>query len=118
MLHEGTVDAEVFVAFLRRLMLGAKQPIILVLDGHPIHKAKKVKKYVEKQAGRLKLVYLPQLNPDEQVWGYVKTRVAKKMPQNKAQLETYLRAVLKRLQKLPDIVCSFFRHPDCQYAIM
>jgi transposase len=122
MLHEGSVNAEVFLEFLQRLMRSAKQPIILVLDGHPIHKATKVKKYVEKQAGRLKLVYLPpyspQLNPDEQVWGYVKTRVAKKLPQNKAQLETYLRAVLKRLQKLPDIVRSFFRHPDCQYATM
>jgi transposase len=122
MVHEGSVTADVFVEFLQRLMLGAKQPVILVVDGHPVHKAAKVKRYVEQQERRLKLVYLPpyspHLNPDEQVWGYVKTRAAKKLPQNKVQLETFLRAVLKRLQKLPEVVRSFFRHPDCQYAIM
>jgi transposase len=61
MLHEGTVTAVVFRDFLKRLMLGAKQPIVLVVDGHPIHKAKLVKTYVEQQQGKLKLVYLPPL---------------------------------------------------------
>ncbi len=75
MVQEGTVTTVVFREFLKRLMVGAKQPIFLVVDGHPIHKAKLVKDYVEQQQGRLKLVYLPpyspQLNPDEQVSGSV-----------------------------------------------
>ncbi|WP_371929660.1 transposase [Methylomonas rosea] len=33
--------------------------IILVLDGHPVHKAGLVKAFFAQQQGRLKLVYLP-----------------------------------------------------------
>jgi transposase len=121
MLHQGTVTATVFRTFLQRLMAGAKQPVFLVVDGHPIHKAKLVKTYVEQQQGKLKLIllppYSPQLNPDEQVWGYLKTRVAKQLPQNQDDLKTRVLAVLRRIQKLPRLVQSFFRHPDCQYAL-
>jgi hypothetical protein len=47
MVQEGNVTADVFVEFLKRLLRGAEQPIILVVDGHPIHKAKIVKTFVE-----------------------------------------------------------------------
>ena len=121
MIQEGTVTAQVFRDFLKRLMVGAKQPIILVVDGHPIHKSKLVKTFVEEQNGKLKLVvlppYSPQLNPDEQVWGWVKPRVIKQLPQNMAELKRLVMSSLRRLQKLPDVVRSFFRHPDCQYAL-
>lgn len=121
MLHEGSVTAKVFREFLRRLMRGAEQPVILVVDGHPIHKAKLVKKYVEQQEGQLKLVllppYSPQLRPDEQVWGHVKPRVVKQLPQNKAELRQLVIGALRHLQKLPEKVKSFFRHPECRYAL-
>jgi transposase len=101
-------------------MAGAKQPIFLVVDGHPTHKAKRVREYVEQQQGKLKLVYLPpyspQLNPDEQVWGYVKSRVAKQLPENQAELKQLLVSALRRLQKLPRVVAGFFLHPECRYA--
>ena len=42
MVHDGTVTASVFREFLGRLVIGAQKPIFLVLDGHPIHKAKLV----------------------------------------------------------------------------
>ncbi len=119
MVQEGNVTAEVFVEFLKRLLRGAEQPIILAVDGHPIHKAKAVKTFVEQQ-GRLKLAFLPpyapQLNPDEQIWGYIKPRVAKKMPENKIELKKRVQSAMHRLQKLPGVVKSFFRHPECQYA--
>ena len=78
MLHDGSVNAEVFREFLKRLMVGATTPVFLIVDGHPIHKAKLIKKFVEAQDGKLKLFYLPpyspQLNPDEQVWAHVKRK--------------------------------------------
>lgn len=120
MVREGSVTAQVFVEFLKRLMVGAKQPIYVVVDGHPIHRAKRVSDYVTAQGDRLKLVFLPpyapQLNPDEQVWGRIKGRVAKQLPQNKQELKRRVMSALRRLQKLPHVVRSFFQHPDCQYA--
>ena len=69
MLHEGSVNASVFLEFLKRLMIGAKKPVFLVVDGHPIHKAKPVKEYIESLKGMLKRFFLPpyspHLNPDE-----------------------------------------------------
>jgi transposase len=80
------VTAQVFVEFHKRLMVGAKRPIYLVVDGHPIHKTKIVSDYVKEQGDQLKLVFLPpyspELNPDEQVWGRIKDRVSKQLPQN------------------------------------
>jgi len=70
------VTAPTFKEFLTRLMIGASKPIFVIVDGHPIHKSKLVKDYVESLDGMLKLFYLPpyspQLNPDEQVWAHVK----------------------------------------------
>ena len=37
MIHEGTVDSEVFITFLKRLLIGSEQPVFLIVDGHPIH---------------------------------------------------------------------------------
>ncbi len=121
MIHDGTVDASVFKEFLRRLMVGAERPIYLIVDGHPIHKSKLVRDYVESLQGKLMLFFLPpyspELNPDEQVWGNIKSRVGRKVIQNKEQMRALLTAALRRLQRNPDIVQGFFFHPECRYAL-
>jgi len=38
------------------------------------------------------------------------------MPENKIELKKLVQSAMHRLQKLPDVVKSFFRHPECQYA--
>ena len=121
MIHEGRATAVVFREFLRRLMHDAKKPIFLVVDGHSIHKAKLVQEFVEEQQGRLKLFFLPpyspDLNPDEQVWGNVKARVAKRAVRTKDDLQMKIQEALERLRELPEIVVGFFHHPDCQYIL-
>lgn len=121
MIHEGRANAEVFLEFLQRLMHDAKGPIFLVLDGHSIHKARIVTDYVSEQNGRLKLFFLPayspHLNPDEQVWGNVKSRVARRAVIDKTDLRIKLTAALERLRELPHLIAGFFRHPDCAYIL-
>jgi transposase len=62
----------VFIDFLKRLIFKQEKSVFLIVDGHPVHKSKKVKAYVESTGGRLRLCYLPgyspELNPDETVW--------------------------------------------------
>ena len=122
MLHEGTVTAAVFKRFLQRLLVGAKRPIFLIVDGHPTHKAKLVKSFVESTDGQLKLFFLPpyspHLNPDETVWAHVKREVAKSGVEDNDQLKRLALAALRRIQKLPALVRSFFQQPECQYAAM
>ncbi|MFC3376190.1 IS630 family transposase [Rugamonas sp. CCM 8940] len=120
MIHEGTVDAAVFKEFLKRLMVGATKPVFVVVDGHSIHKAKLVKQYVDSLDGALKLFYLPpyspHLNPDEQVWAHVKRQVSKQFVQDKDGMKKLALGALRRIQKLPAMVKSFFQQQECSYA--
>ena len=59
MVVKGGVGADVFMGFLRRLMHGQGRPACLIVDGHPSHRAKAAKEYVDSLAGRLKLFFLP-----------------------------------------------------------
>ena len=122
MLHEGTVTAAVFKRFLQRLLIGAKRPIFLIVDGHPTHKAKLVKSFVESTNAQLKLFFLPpyspHVNPDETVWAHVKREVAKSGVEDQGQLKRLALAALRRIQKLPTLVRSFFQQPECQYAAL
>jgi len=120
MIHQGSVTAKVFREFLKRLMVGATKPVFLIVDGHPIHKAKLVKKYVESLDGMLKLFFLPpyspQLNPDETVWAHVKREIGKKTVGSLEEMRAHAISALRRLQKMPNLVKSFFDQPECQYA--
>ena len=120
MVHQGTVNARVFRDFLKRLLAGAERPIFVIVDGHPAHKAKLVKEFVESTNGMLKLFFLPpyspHLNPDEQVWAHVKREAGRRAIQDVSHMERIARSALRRLQKLPKLVQSFFRQPECQYA--
>jgi len=120
MLHEGRVNSAVFVRFLTQLMVARSRPVILVVDGHSIHKSKEVQAFVASTHGNLELAYLPpyspQLNPDELVWKNVKERVSKMLPTDKFDLREKITEAMRRLADAAHIVAGFFRHPDCRYA--
>jgi transposase len=120
MLHDGSVNTKVFREFLKRLMAGATTPVFFIGDGHPIYKAKLIKKLVEAQDRKLKLFYLPpyspHLNLDEQVWAHVKRNVVRQLVQSKDEMKRLALGALRRIQKLPELLKSFFRQPEYQYA--
>lgn len=120
MLHDGTVNAAVFIEFCKRLLNDAPGPVFLVVDGHPSHRAKAVTTFVTSTDGRLRLFFLPgyspQLNPDEWVWKNVKhDRIGKTGVTSKDDLKTKATGALRRLQKLPALVRGFFRDPNLTY---
>jgi len=122
MVNQGTVTADVLCDFLKRLMHNAQQPIFLIWDGHPTHKSKKVHECIESFEGKLEVYFLPsyspELNPTEQVWRSVKNHgVGRKSVFGPDQLKSAVISSLRRLQKIPKIVLSFFKHPDCKYAL-
>jgi transposase len=77
MVVEGGVKSDVFMKFLKRLMVGAKRKIFLIVDNGSAHKSKKTKAFLESQKKKIELFYLPpyspELNPDELVWNHLKT---------------------------------------------
>jgi len=117
---EGTMNTDAFIGFLKALVQDAETPVFLILDNHPVHHARRVREYVESLNGKLKLFFLPpyspELNPDESVWGYIKYHhVGKKIVNSKEQLRDIVFRQLRRLQKLPHLLISFFGHPDLAY---
>jgi len=121
MVVEGTVGADQFIEFIKRLVHGTKRKIFLIVDGHPTHKAKKVKSFVESLNGQVSLHllpgYSPELNPDEWVWRNLKSGVMGKL-QHLTKQSMKMEAVshLRRLQKQPDVVRSFFHSETTRYA--
>ena len=120
MLHDGTVNAAVFIEFCKRLLNDATGPVFLVVDGHPSHRAKAVTTFATSTDGRLRLFFLPgcspQLNPDEWVWKNVKhDRIGKTGVTSKDDLKSKATGALRRLQKLPALVHGFFRDPNLAY---
>jgi hypothetical protein len=60
----GGVNAEVFIAFIKRLLVSATKPIFLIVDRGPAHRAKKTKAFVATLGGKLLLFFLPSYSPD------------------------------------------------------
>jgi transposase len=121
MVTKEKVGADTFMEFLKRLIHNAEKPIFLIVDGHPAHKAKKVKAFVESVKDQLRLFllppYSPELNPDELVWNNLKNQcIGHKIIESKPQMKRAVISHMRRIQKLPDLICSFFQSPTTRYA--
>lgn len=118
----GRLNADKFIDFLKRLIYNADNPIYLIIDSHPTHKAVKVRRFVESTEGKLRLFYLPpyspELNPDELVWGHVKNhRIGKKLIKGPVDLKRKVIASLRSLQRCPSKIIGFFKEPHVIYAL-
>jgi len=117
---DGSLNGPVCIDFCRRLLHDISGPVFLVLDGHPVHRSKAVKAFAASTNGQLRLFYLPgyapELNPDEWVWKHVKhDRIGRAGVTGPEDLKAKALAALHRLQKLPEVVRSFFQDPNLRY---
>lgn len=122
MLTSAKVDAAVFVEFLGRLIHNAAAPVFLIVDGHPVHRSRKVAAFVRQTEGRLQLFFLPpyapELNPDEQVWNYVKNHgIGRTLLRQANDLKRAVLSRLQSLQRLPWTIKMFFLTKHTDYAI-
>jgi transposase len=115
------MTAKVFLEFVRRLLHDEPGPVFLIVDGHPVHRSKTVREFIDRTDGRLRLFllppYSPELNPDEWVWKNVKhDRIGKAGITSAEDLRKKAERALRRLQRLPGLVMAFFSDPHIQYA--
>lgn len=121
MVVDGTIKAKEFIAFLSRLTVGVKHKVFLIVDGHPVHRSKRVKEYVASTGGKLGLFYLPgyspELNPDEFVWNELKNQVVgRKFISAKDKLKSVVIGGMRSLQKNPVKIKSYFQAKHTKYA--
>jgi transposase len=123
MIYEETLNAALFLKFLKRLIAGARRKIFLIVDNLKVHKAKIVQAWLEKEdiKQRIEIFYLPSyapdLNPDELLNNDLKQQLNNQpRPNDKIQLVRTVRIVLRSIQKQPQRVIRYFRHPAIRYA--
>ena len=123
MATEKSVNSSVFIEFLKRLIANAKRPVFLILDNSSVHRSNEVRQYVQSTEGRLKIFFLPpyapELNPDEHVWNYLKNhKIGRQTTANAWDLYKRVTKVMRSLQRFPEKIKSFFKHPWTKYTLM
>jgi len=121
MIYAGALTAKLFLEFLRRLVKGAARKPFVIVDNLRPHRARIVQEWLAENAGRIEVFYLPsyapERNPDEYVNNDVKQAMARRAtPMDKAAMKTQLASHMRRLQRRPNKVRSFFQAPDVRYA--
>jgi transposase len=121
MVFKERFTADVMIRFLRRLVRQLDRKVLLILDGHPVHKSKKVKAWVAEHADRIELFllpgYAPELNPDELLNQDVKSNaVGRRRPKDQKDLLASVSGYLRSTQRQPDVVRSYFEEEHVRYA--
>ncbi len=115
------VNATVLIAFLKRLIAGAKHEIFLIVDLGPARIAKKTPTFGDSLKGKLQLFYLPPNAPDRNpgalVWKYLEADTAGRMTvTGRTGFQRKVRSSMRQLQNGPGKIISFFQKPSLKYA--
>jgi transposase len=117
----GRFTAPVFLAFLARLLRSTTGVVFLVLDGHPVHRSRRVRDWVAAQGGQLRLFFLPpycpELNPTEYLNHAVKDTVPRvRRARDKGELAGQVRTFLRVVQRHRHLARRFFKAEPVRYA--
>jgi transposase len=121
MVVKGRVKAAQFIQFIKRLLHGVPQRVFLIVDGHPVHKAKMVSRFIETVKDRFQIFllppYSPELNPDERVWNDLKNNtIGHQVITNPQQLHRAVISHLRFIQKSPQRIRSYYHCETTKYA--
>lgn len=102
-IHPGqTIATKELIEFLYQVKAQIEGEIIIIWDNFNTHRSKRVKKF-EKRWDRMEMIYLPpyspDMNPDEGVWNWSKTKdLINSCPKTFDVLVKNVRSSLRRLQ--------------------
>lgn len=116
---ETSIDAPATIAFLRDLGRELRAPIMLVWDNLGMHRSKALKTFWNSSPQlhvRFLPPYGPELNPVENVWGYLKCNpLANFAPAQPEELLRRTRSSGQSIQKRQSLLQSFVKH--CQLPL-
>lgn len=121
MTYQGTMNSQMFIKFLKRLISDSPKKVYLILDNLKVHHSSPVKQWVEEHKEELELHYLPsyspERNPDEYLNCDLKQALSSKpSPRDVGQLKKHVRSHMKLLQRSPDRIMKYFKHENIKYA--
>lgn len=109
----GKLNADAYLRFLTMVLDQTSQPLFLVQDGAPYHRAAKVKTFVAQHAARLTVTQLPSYSPDynpiEFLWRATKREATHNQYFSEFEdLVASVETTLTNLAARPDYVRSLF----------
>jgi transposase len=115
------MNADLFIKFMGRLIKDAGRKVFLIVDNLKTHHSKPVKEWLQAHSGEIEVFYLPsyspELNPDEYLNCDMKAAVHSGIPaRNEKELKTKVVSHMRKLQKLPERIKKYFKHPRIKYA--
>jgi transposase len=121
MLYEGALNADGFIAFLRRVSKDAGRKVVLIVDNLKVHKAGKVTAWVESHGHEIELCYLPPYAPDHNPTEYLNNDLKQQLrqqpqPGSKEELIGRTRSVLRTIQRSPERVRAYFTPEPVRFA--
>lgn len=122
MVYTGRFNATKFIECLKNFMRYKRNPVFLIMDGHPVHKAKAIKEHIKRLKGKLEIYllppYAPDLNPDELVWNQMRNIGTSKKPLKKGE-SLKKRAILdlESIKNKKKLILSFFKNDKVSYAV-
>lgn len=119
--YTGKFNAEKCIECLKNFMKYKRKPVFIIMDGHPVHKSKKVNKFVESLEGSLHIFllppYAPDINPDELVWNQMRHMGTSKKPLKQGEsLKVRAVADLEKIKADKKLIKSFFQAKTVLFA--
>lgn len=99
----------------------SKEKIFFIIDGHPAHKTKKLKVWLEENKNSIEVFFIPPYSPELNAQEYLnqdlKTNIiGKKRPANKAEMRTHAENFMNSRKKDKPRVQKYFRAAPVRYA--
>jgi transposase len=110
-LFDGSMDGELFLAWVKQGLVPALQPDdVVILDNLSTHKVAGVREAIAGAGARLEYLppYSPDFNPIENLWSKVKQEIKSHEPRTARQLLKAAGAAFETIT--PADCCGFFLH--------
>jgi transposase len=113
-IEKGKVNSKTFIDFLKQIIKNHPwRKIIVIVDNSPTHTAKTVENFIEENKNKIAIYYLPtyspDLNPDEEVWKYLKNvKLKAHQARNKKEFKPLVLSKMKSIQRSSNVIKSFF----------
>jgi transposase len=117
---QGRMTSARFVAFLKKLRADTGKPIIVIADNASYHKDGDARRFQQPTPEGIRVArlpaYAPELNPDEQVWNHLKSRLGRLFLECPEQMRREVTNILLSIQRSAALILSFFQLADTRYA--
>lgn len=121
MVYKGGMNVEIFIRFLSRLIKDSHLKVFLIVDNLKVHHSHALGKWLEEHKDDIELFFLPaytpERNPDEYLNNDLKKSIENRpIAATSQELARNIISHMRSLQKMPERIMSFFKHPFVLYA--